>query len=768
MDRGTPYRMKTAHVTPDNCDREPVHIPGCIQPHGVLLVVRLADFGILQVSDNSADWLGQAPRELLGRPVHDVIGALNADCLKAVLAQENLENNPRYVFSFAPKSALQDDALFDVTAHLSQGALVLEVERTGRTENNPPDYYGLVKGTVARLQAAPDVRAFCEAIAEEMRKLTGLDRVMIYRFAEDHSGWVFAETRRDDLESFLDLHYPAEDIPKPAREIFTKITLRSLPDARHVPAEMVPLVNPDTGAPLNMTYCFLRGASKMYTDYLENMRVRMSLTMSILRDGHLWGMIACHHYEPKVIPYQIRAACEFLAQVVSLQLKSVEEREHAAYKDRLQASYDALLTRALPQGADFSTFVTGWPNLLNFISAGSATLYQNGKRWSLGVVPSAVEEDELVAWLRSRPRQSTGSTPELTDAQVFCTHTLSAIYPPASAYKAVASGLLAIPISRGLQDWLLWFRPEVEQTVTWAGDPNDKPIVDGPHGPRLMPRTSFAMWKETVLDQSLPWLPIEIEAARKLRLAMLEIIVGHAEELGRVNRQLEASNEELDRFAYVASHDLKEPLRGIAHYAQYLIDACRDKLDPDSQSRLVSLMRLTRRMDTLIDSLLHYSRVGRLELTLIDTDLDALLDEAFDLLAVSRKDAQVEFRKPRPLPSVRCDPVRVRDLLVNLIANAIKYNDSAKRWVEVGYREEAALKIFYVKDNGIGIDKKFHEQVFKMFKRLHGREEYGGGAGAGLSICRKIVERQGGRIWIESAPGEGTTFSFTLSAGGAA
>jgi len=173
-------------------------------------------------------------------------------------------------------------------------------------------------------------------------------------------------------------------------------------------------------------------------------------------------------------------------------------------------------------------------------------------------------------------------------------------------------------------------------------------------------------------------------------------------------------------------------------------------------------MRLTRRMDTLIDSLLFYSRVGRLELNMIDIDLNETMAEVLDILAVSRKQANVDIRIPQPLPVLRCDPVRCRELLVNLISNAIKYNDKTERWVEIGQRQEAGESIIYVKDNGIGIAEKFHEQVFRMFKRLHGRDEFGGGAGAGLTICRKIVERHGGRIWIESTPGAGTTFLFTL------
>lgn len=757
MSKSESYSMKTADVTPDNCDTEAIHIPGCIQPHGLLFVLRPTELAVLQVSANSHEWLGIMPADLLGRGIEGVIGTDNVALLRNALAREPLENNPRYLFSFAP-AGQWDSGPLDVTAHLTQNSLVLEMERTGRSQGDVPDYYGLVKGAMARLQGAATLQEFCQIVTAEVASLTGLDRVMVYRFDEDDSGWVMAETKRDGLDSFLDLHYPATDVPKPARDIYRKIWLRPLPDAQAEPCELVPLTNPDSGMPLDMTYCFLRGASKMYTDYLINMGVRMSLTMAIQRDDRLWGLIACHNYQPTEVPYQVRAACEFFAQVVSLQIKSAEEREHGSYKDRLNKSYDALLKRA--HGGvepDFATFVTDRPNLLDFIAAGGAAVERDGESWALGNTPNRAQREALVNWLRERARASEPDEP------VYSTRALSAVYPAAAAYRDSASGLLALPISRSGQDWLLWFRPELIQTVKWAGNPNDKPIVQGPNGPRLMPRNSFAMWQESVRGQSAPWQPVEIEAARRLRVAVLEIVVDHADRIGQLNRQLTISNEELDSFAYVASHDLKEPLRGIFHYAQYLIDECAGKLDDESQRRLHGLMRLTQRMDTLIDSLLLYARVGRVKLTMFEVDLNRTVAEVRDIIGASREDAKVDIQVVAPLPTVQADPVRCRELLINLITNAIKYNDKSERRIEIGARREAGEDIVYVRDNGIGIADQFHEQIFKMFKRLHGRDEFGGGAGAGLTICRKIVERHGGRIWLESTPGSGTTFYFTLA-----
>jgi signal transduction histidine kinase len=245
-----------------------------------------------------------------------------------------------------------------------------------------------------------------------------------------------------------------------------------------------------------------------------------------------------------------------------------------------------------------------------------------------------------------------------------------------------------------------------------------------------------------------------------------------AEELQRLNTELEYSNRELDAFAYIASHDLKEPLRGIHNLSHFLLEDYADKLDEAGVDKLYTLMRLTRRMESLIESLLHYSHVGRTELAMERTDMQEVAEETLELLAARLQEGQVEVRIPIRLPIVRADRVRVGEIFNNLIANAVKYNDKAEKWVEIGCEsspgEDGAMQhVFYVRDNGIGIAAQHHESIFRIFRRLHGREEYGGGTGAGLTIVRRIVERHGGRIWLVSQPGAGSTFYFTLGEAGA-
>ncbi|MDB5829631.1 MAG: multi-sensor signal transduction histidine kinase [Variovorax sp.] len=761
-----PYSVKRHGLTVTNCDAEPVRTPGCIQAHGALLVLRLSDLTVLQASENSHAILGQAPDRLLGRACMDIVGVEGEARLRELLAKEPTDRNPLYLLTLPCLTGAGES--LDVTAHTVDGVVILEFESTGRKDSAQPDYYSLVKTTVARLQTAATMQQFCDVVTQEIQQLTGQDRVMVYKFHADGHGEVVAESKRADLDPWLGLHYPAEDIPKPARDVFTKTWLRPVPDVSDALAELVPLVNPDTGLPLDMTYCALRGVSIMYTEYLRNMGVAAALTMAIRRDDALWGLIACHHYSgPRRVPYQVRAACEFLSQVVSLQHQAASDREHTAYRLAIDDTHRQLLDVAISEGG-LACLTDGARTLLDGIRAGGSALYYLDRWWCTGATPEEVQLDALADWLM---------TAQFADVArpVYATDRLAQSYPPAAAFADVASGLLALPIAISERSLMLWFRPETLQTVKWGGNPADKPTVPGPHGPRLTPRRSFELFTESVRQRALPWIPAEIEAASVLRLRVIELVVGRSERRAVQATDLMRSNEELDAFAYVASHDLKEPLRGITQYAHQLL---ADSTDTDSsgRSKLDGLVRLTSRMDSLLDSLLHFSRVGGDELSLEIVDVDDVLSEAVEIVGFRTSDTQeVEVVVARPLPAARCNRVRCRQVLVNLLSNALKYNDKAVRRIEIGYigpdetgprpgcpERSLGATIYFVADNGIGIQAHHFKQIFKLFKRLHGREAYGGGAGAGLTIVRKLVEQHGGQVWVDSAAGQGSTFYFTL------
>ena len=764
------YSIKRHGTTIDTCDREPVQTPGCIQPHGVLLVLRADDLTIAQASENAADLIGISADALMGRPIADAVDVGLARRIAAAVEGQMIERQPTFVGEVR-LGANDRQQPFDAIVHSIGDAVLLELEPAAGAQAASTDHYATVKRAISRLRSAATLQAFCEAAAQETRTLTGLDRVMIYRFHPDDSGEVVAESRRDGMASWLGLRYPEHDIPKPAREIFKRIWIRPLPDAAGPLVEMRPLAHPDSGRPLEMTHCALRGASVMYSEYLRNMGVAASLTMSIMQGPRLWGLIACHHQTPAHFPHRLRAACEFLAQFVSLHLAGVEEREHLQYLIEVDAVHHAALARAASTGR-LDGMLTGESSMLDGIDSDGFALLHDGAWTTVGATPSTTDLATLAPWLRAK----------LATTDVVAIDALASSFSESSAFAKPVGGLLATAPSRGSSSLLCWFRREQVQDVRWAGDPHEMPLVAGPNGPRLTPRASFELFVESVRGTSRPWLGVEVGAARRMRTLVGELFIVRAEQLAAVNLELARSNEELDAFAYVASHDLKEPLRGINRYATKMLDALTrgETLGDAERDRLSAILRLTTRMDSLINSLLHYSRMGRLEVDRGPEDIELIFEEALDVAGGRLAERNAALVRPRRLPSdVSCDAIRVREVFVNLLTNAAKYNDKPVPRVEVGYvapgeplpstvlptlipASAAGGPIFYVADNGIGIDPQHHGRVFELFKRLHPRDDFGGGSGAGLTIVRRLIDQHGGLVWLESRPVEGTTFYFTL------
>jgi light-regulated signal transduction histidine kinase (bacteriophytochrome) len=751
-----------------NCDREPIHIPGTIQPHGVLLVLQASSLEIIQASSNTQELIGRAPAELLGKPLSNLFDAEHIQQIKQCLKSDFDNINPLNLSC----EHLENSIYFDGILHSLDRVIILELEpKQVKQKNDFFEFYHQVRGTITRIQKAPTLLEMCRVVVKEVRRITGFDRVMIYRFDPEGAGSVIAEAT-DHETPYLNLHYPSSDIPQQARQLYTLNWLRLISDANYQPVPLIPETNPVTNQPLDLSRAVLRSVSPLHLEYLKNMGVTASMSISLMQDGKLWGLIACHHLSPKYVPYNIRTVCEFIGQVMSVELANKESSEDSDYKIQLK-SLQTQFIEALSQAEYLMDgMVQLKSQLLHLVNATGAVIYNSKECILVGETPSEPEVYALLDWILPRFKHS-----------LFETRSLSKDYPEAESFKAIASGVLALEISKTHQNYILWFRPEVFQTVNWGGNPN-KPVEVLEDGSlRMSPRKSFELWQETVQGCSLPWKPCEIEVVAELRSLIVGIVLHQAEEMASMNFELQRSNEELDSFAYIASHDLKEPLRGIHNYANFLMEDYADVLDDDGVGKLKTMVRLTQRMEDLINSLLHFSRVGRAELIRQTLNLDELVQEAIATLTISRPQSEIEFRVPRPLPNIKCDFNQINELFTNLIGNAIKYNDKAQKFVEIGFIEnspppstqQAATHeqdppalgthyTFYVRDNGIGISLQHFEKIFQIFRRLHGRNDFGGGTGAGLTIARKIVERHGGRIWVESSLNEGSTFYFTLSA----
>ena len=508
------------------------------------------------------------------------------------------------------------------------------------------------------------------------------------------------------------------------------------------------------------------------------MGVAATMTGTLLSGGRLWGMIACHHYTKRRLSHEVRTACEMICQVLSLQIQLLEEAElrrglisaHRANQEILEL---------LMQKDDVLGGVQA--NLIRFKEAFDCTglaLVHGMTGSCCGDTPEEGRILELVKWLRGK-----------TGGYVYATSHLGSAYAGGAAIKERASGVLALALGDEQDSYLIWFRPEVIQSVTWAGDPTKPTAVANEDSARLTPRKSFAAWTQEVSGRSLPWRPWEVDAARLLRSSMLNVLFRlsryrqeveartdaeaglrrQADDLQAANRllssakdALEQSNIELQQFAYIASHDLQTPLRGIAGFASLLQEEYRERLDEAGNDYIERIVGGTQRMQSLIDDVLAFSRLESEVRPFVAVDLNAVFDSVLVLLEGAIESSGGSATRDA-LPSVVGDPAQLSQLLQNLVLNGLKYNKDETPGVHVSATRSGNVWTVSVRDNGIGIAAEHHERVFEIFRRLHSQKEYAG-TGIGLAVCRRIVFRHGGRIWLESAPGDGSAFYFTIPA----
>lgn len=751
--------MNPAPVDLTNCEREPIHIPGFIQPHGILLVLRETDLVVLQASQNAADALERPLEEILEHPLGEVLGEDAARQVQQRLGMEQLEISPLYVATRTLGSG--PPQFFNGIVHRRKGLILLEFERNDTSGAvSFANLYPLVRTSVSSFEAARDWVHLCELAVQEVRRLTGFHRVMIYRFDEEWCGTVVAEEKSETMSPYLDLRFPASDIPRQARELYLLNRLRLIADVDYQPVPVLPVVNPETGGPLDMSLSVLRSVSPVHIEYLKNMEVQASMSVSIIKDNKLWGLIACHHEEPRYLPFETRTACEFLGQVLALQIASAEERE-LNEKRLLSRPLQAKLLEAMARVPDFADgLIQHEYELLELTAASGAAIVNETECLRLGETPTEDQIRQLVDWLQ-------GHAEALAAPQgVYACHSLPTIFPPAREYKDVASGLLAISISKFSPAYVFWFRPEVIQTVRWSGNP-EKPVEKMGEGYRIHPRKSFEVWKQTVVDQAPKWQSHEVEAARELREAIIGIVLRQAEERAQLSADLERSNKELEAFSYSVSHDLRAPFRHITGLANLLQKRAGDSLDSTSLRYIEGMSQAAYQAGTLVDSLLEFSQMGRSELRRMRIDMNVLVEEVRRQLAAEAEGRNIEWRIVE-LPHVRGDLVMLRLVWQNLLSNAIKYTRNQPRPViEIGSREESDENVFYVRDNGAGFDMRHVNKLFGVFQRLHRTEEFEG-TGIGLANVRRIVSRHGGRTWAEGQLDEGATFYFSLPRKGVA
>jgi light-regulated signal transduction histidine kinase (bacteriophytochrome) len=726
------------------CAQEPIHIPGSIQPHGILVAVNVQAMMVTHVSANTASVFGLDPASILDQPLQEVLPELAAE-FGAELSEPMNPGSARYVRTVRFKTT-EGEQSFEAAISRSGEYAILELEEASPEAVSSLDgLYPILRRFVDQLREAQTLEDLSRLAAEDVRRLMGFDRVLIYRFDDEWNGTVIAEDRNEVLPSYFDLRFPASDIPAQARELYRRNRLRIIPDADYTP---VPIQSRDP-APLDLSDSILRSVSPVHLEYMRNMGTLASMSISILRDGALWGLISCHNKEPKRVSLQVRNACDFLTQIFSLQLEARENTELANNRVRLRMVQARLLASMAGEEHFTDALVNNPDDLMLLAGAQGVAVVAQEHCWCMGLTPEARDVEALFAWLSEHHPED-----------VFATHTLSALLPEAQAYADRASGLLSISISKAHASYILWFRPEVVRTVKWGGNPQ-KPMEEEAGSLRLHPRRSFETWKETVRGCALPWDPSEIEAVNELRNAVVGIVLRRAEELAALADELRRSNKELEAFSYSVSHDLRAPFRHIVGYSELLKKQVWDQLSEKGKRYIDTIIDSAYTAGTLVDNLLSFSQMGRTALKPRHVNMSQLVNDIRQKIAIDAGERRIKW-SIADLPPVVADPLLIRLVFENLMDNAVKYTrprETAR--IEIGATRKGGDIIFFVRDNGVGFDMKYIDKLFGVFQRLHRIEEFEG-TGIGLANVRRIVERHGGRTWAEGALDRGATFYVAL------
>jgi len=485
-----------------NCEREQIHLAGSIQPHGALLVVSEPDLTIRQASANAAAMLGRA-KPLLGLP----LGRLSAQLEEHVRLHQGSRLD-RLPVAFRCHVGTQPRPFDGLLHRPPAGGLIIELEPAGDTQ----PLTGLVDQSLKQLLATTSLQALCDETARVFKRIAGYDRAMVYRFDQDGHGQVFAEAREPHLEAFLGIRYPASDIPQIARRLYERNRVRLLVDVDYVPVPLEPRCSPLAGGELDMSLCALRSMSPIHIQYLKNMGVASTLVISLQVGGRLWGLIACHHYSPRFVSYQVRALCELLAEAVATRIAALESFAQTQAELSVRR-LEQRMVEAIAREGDWKAALFDNPqSLLAPMQAGGAALLLDGEILTAGEVPGTGELRALGEWLDRRPQ-----------APVVACTSLSAADERFAAIRTVASGLLAVPLSRSGGDYLIWLRPEQVRTLTWGGNPF-KPVEVGDDPAQLSPRRSFAKWHQLVEGTSAPWTQTDLGTARLIGNSLADVI----------------------------------------------------------------------------------------------------------------------------------------------------------------------------------------------------------------------------------------------------
>lgn len=725
------------------CANEAIRIPGSIQPHGVLLTLSEPALIIEQISSNCAAMFGHPVTALLQQPLAVLMEGTAVEQVRQGLLMPELDDaNPLQLDINAKR--------FNATLSRHDQRIILELEPWLAPTQ---DTTTILLRALRRMQAATTLAALYRVSVEEIRHLTGFDRVMIYRFETEGHGQVISEALGGQLPGYLGQCFPASDIPAQARELYRLNWIRVIPDARYVPVPILPVLRPDTGQPLDLGFSMLRSVSPVHCQYLENMGVRASMSLSLLEQDRLWGLITCAHPEPLLVSHPVRTMCAAIAQLLSVQISALQTRDQQHEREQKAQLINELTAAMCLAEHDVLDGLVSHPQLLLALTgaSGAAVLIED-RLQLIGGCPTEDQVRALYLWVREQC---------LDSGELLVTDHLHSVHGVSALYSDVASGLLAFVLPKPVDNAVIWFGAQLRSSMQWSGNPDEHFTAGTDANQRLQPRKSFEVWEQQVEGRSRPWSAADTYAAQQLRRAAIE------HDLARQVRREHEAVRVRDELVAVVSHDLRNPMTIIIMQCgmmQRLVSRDVGKDTVRMSAALGSMEEATGRMNALIADLLDKSRLdaGHYPLDCKPLDVVELLEQACGLLVTLTLHKGIELNcTSAPGLSIDADPQRLFQVLSNLMGNAIKFTPAGGR-IDLNAWQVDGKVLISVRDNGSGIHPVQMPHIFERYWSV--RENNPNGSGLGLYICRSIVHAHGGELWAESEPGVGSVFTFSLPA----
>jgi light-regulated signal transduction histidine kinase (bacteriophytochrome) len=740
-----------------NCEAESIHIPGSIQSCGYLLALNKTDNIIQYCSENCTTIFNKSLSQILGKPLSEFFKKEDVDSFVAYSAKTEEAVMP-FAFTLGNQT-------FHITAFSTKENVVMEFEPLSQDGLELPDLFFQTKRFAYSTEIADNLQMLCQDVADETRKITGYDRVMIYRFDKDYNGQVFAESKIDNIEPYLGLNYPQSDIPAQSRDFFLRNPMRMIADV-HLPN--VPLYALDENADnksIDLTLSVLRSSSPIHIQYLINMGVGGTFTIALINQGKLWGVIACHHFAPKHIPYHVRLAAQLQGIFLSSQIdvrQVADEFELVKQTEKKLDDLQKIMSGSEQSLAEEQTLI----QLKNLLNADAVVISYKENFYKYGLLPQDEKLNDLMNWLYTS-----------ADKVGFEISKLAEIYPQAADLGNKVAGLVYFRIGKQAKNGIAWIRQEAEKTVNWGGNPSEAVKLDVANQ-SLTPRKSFTLWKESVKGQSATWQKPEIKAASVICSYIqhqFHLVEMQAEEIRylTLNEKLQKANQELANVNWISTHDLKEPLRKIQMYASIILEKHQTDIPEMVKTNLLRMQSSAARMQNLIDALLSYTKLINEEKKLENSDLNIILEEIQAELKenIEEKSGSLQWGN---LPVIKGVTFLMRQLFENLINNSLKFTKEGRPPVisisnqlideKTMKNNWSNIKHDYhkitVADNGVGFNPVYKKDLFKMFQRFHGQQYTG--SGIGLSICQKIAEAHGGFIDADGEEGKGATFNIYI------